>query len=412
METKESAQSSSTQEKPSSPEKQIRGYLLRRVDSIPITVPGQEREQQITVNSPLPKKSIVKLPDKDGVSYHEVIEPGRHNEGNKFNSVWLQEIPISESDFRLLSEKRKGYNLYTLPLTDETKKNLGVEETIPDSIKEELIEKTKGMEGMYPSNNPEKAAPDDTGSSAESKKEEQEESFKAGPGRKLDPERLRGSLENAQKKDRWKGEETKEEPEKQPAESYKAMGGAAILKKIEKARELLNEGRYDEAEKLVEEMKSESTAAPEKEPVLTKEQKEPILENMPEGQEGIPIKETEVKKPVDYIMYQKTGAYVETERVRSMVADQETPIKLPPLSDKQILKINTPVGEAYYKKMEFGGPVQQRIAQNKVPENINNPFFVRRIESEEELEGLRVQGYEVITPEVAAPAEEELPRAA
>lgn len=410
METKESVQTNSSQEQPVNKDVERRKFLLRTLDSNPVKVAGkeytnQEKGTEIYVDKQLPRKSILKLPTEKGISYYEVIEPSKQYVSDSLNSVWLQEVPISEDDFRLLSEKRRGYNLYSLPLAEKTMKELGTKETIPQKIKEELISETKRIENTPPT--PLEDATPDNLNTVNRTGGETAETFKASPGRKLDPERLKTSLENAKKGKKWKGEEKDEQPIEKTTETYKAMGGSEMLKKIEKARDLLERGNYEEAKKLVDEMKTESSATAKAQ--LTETQNTPILESMPEGQESAPLKEVETTNEVDYLLYHKTGSFIETPRVRRAVGDEERPVRLPPLKENQILKVDTLVGESYYKTLLMG-PVQQRLAEKNVPENIKNPYFVKRIETQEELNELKNQGYEIVSPPLQT--QEELPKAA
>ena len=413
METKESVQTSSPQEQPVNKDVEKRKFLLRTLDSTPVKVAGkeytsQEKGTEIYVDKQLPRKSILKLPTEKGISYYEVIEPSKQYVSDSLNSIWLQKIPISEDDFKLLSEKRRGYNLYSLPLAKKTLKDLGTEETVSQNIKEELATETKRMENTPPTPLKDTAS-DNLNVIKKRGEDETKETFKASPGRKLDPERLKTSLENAKKQEKWKGEEKNEEPIEKTTETYKAMGGSAMLRRIEKARDLLENGDYEGAKRLVDEMKAESSVTPKVQEELTEAQNTSILESMPEGQESAPPKEAETINEADYLLYHKTGSFIETPRVRKAVGEEEKPVSLPPLKENQILKVDTLVGESYYKTLLMG-PIQQRLAEKNVPENIKNPYFVKRIETQEELNELKSKGYEIVSPPLET--QEELPKAA
>lgn len=284
MESQEPAQ----REIATSPERQRESYLLRQADSSPISIEYQKeapskkwvREEgirkQITtgvesanirLEEQLPPKSIVKLPfSEDQTLYFEVTDPLVSRDRTRFpNSIWLEMIDIQESDFKNLSEKRPSFTLSTLPLDDATREKLGiqkppVEETIPNEVKEKLTEDLKGMEGMTPTP-PSNVSKEDVQKIINKMENSPEEkSFKTRPGRQIDPERLKQSLDRAEDKG-WERPKTAQGPQ---AEHFEAKGGAEILKRaqkenerLEKEREALREERIKDLKRRIAERKRE-----------------------------------------------------------------------------------------------------------------------------------------------------------
>lgn len=262
-----------------SPEAQKRTYLLRRKDSTPISVAvsgqsqpalGSERQTltrgsasaNIYLERPLQPKSVVELPMPEGHKlYFEATEPSPQDKSRYPNSFWVERVPLDESQFKALSEERATYTLDTLPLNDKTRKTLGiekpkVEETIPQKTKEDLKAGLRGVEGMKPTP-PEEVRPESVEKIAKKIEGDTQEQFTARSGRKLNPEILEKSLKRAKEKGWGKKKEVKREPAPTPQPHLEAKGGAETLRRIERARELMNEGKVKEARRLANEIKDE-----------------------------------------------------------------------------------------------------------------------------------------------------------
>lgn len=274
METRETVQ---IKEGSSSPERQNTGYLLRTADSTPISIEAPKGTENIRLKRTLEPKSIIKLtmPQGNTMFFETLAEPLNRSDRTKFpNSVWAQTLDIEESDYQTLSEKRKVYELYNLPTTRETSEKLGLGETIPEDIEEQLKKEIRQKQGM--TSTPKKEIsresinriaeglggnPPVPPTPKETKPPERKQEFKARAGKEIDSERLKKSLEKAKEAGWERPKKAKKAPEvSQPGpkqEPAVAKGGLNTLKRIERARELLKEGRYQEAEDIAKKMRRE-----------------------------------------------------------------------------------------------------------------------------------------------------------
>lgn len=99
----------------------------RRPGTSPLK-PQVEKMVSLATTSRLGSKSIVEVPvTPTFTKYFEVGEPIAQKDKLKFpNSIWLQEIPIKEDEFNSLTAAgRKTFALDSLPLSQNTKDNLG-----------------------------------------------------------------------------------------------------------------------------------------------------------------------------------------------------------------------------------------------------------------------------------------------
>jgi hypothetical protein len=174
------------------------------------TVKVKEDERvAIHLQEKLPPRAVIRLPIKENQTrYFEKAEPKPEYEGVYPNSEWVVPVPVTEDGFERLSEKRPTFTLDTLPLHDSTRKALGlkapeVEETIPGKIKEELTDQLRSMEGMTPNvKGPLKEPAQGKTQEIDTQNDQTQESSKSKSGNKIDPERLKKSIENWESKER------------------------------------------------------------------------------------------------------------------------------------------------------------------------------------------------------------------